>query len=55
MECLVIRKDKTVAYINKLHIYTPYKLTPRPEITNPKQKKLDEITEKEIISFYLCF
>ena len=46
MDCLVRRKDKTVAYINKIHNYNP-KGTPRPK---PKKKK--EITERELYQFF---
>ena len=51
MECLVRRKDKTVAYINKMHNYNP-KGTPRPK-PKPKKNK-EEITERELYQlFYL--
>lgn len=32
MECLVVRDDKTLAYIHKIHNYNP-KGTPRPKFT----------------------
>ena len=35
MDCLVRRKDNTIAYINKMHNYNP-KGTPRPKPKQPK-------------------
>ena len=46
MECLVRRKDNTVAYIHKMHNYNP-KGTPRPP---PKPKKnIDKMTDNELL------
>ncbi len=46
MECLVRRKDNTIAYIHKMHNYNP-KGTPRP-LPKPK-KNIDKMTDDELL------
>ena len=46
MDCLVRRKDNTVAYINKLHNYNP-KGTPRPSYKT--KKNIDKMTDNELL------
>ena len=45
MSCLLIRDDKTIAYINKMHNYNPIRIdTPLPR---KKHKNLEIITKLE--------
>lgn len=57
MECLVKRKDNTIAYINKIHNYKPKKVdTPRPkkEKNLKKDKKIIH-EEKDLIEILRLF
>lgn len=49
MDCLVRRKDNTIAYVNKMHNYNP-KGTPRPTVKKNKEINIykEVLTEKEI-------
>lgn len=47
MDCLVRRKDNTIAYVNKMHNYNPSKSTPRPK--PPQKKNIDHMTGKELL------
>ena len=58
MECLVKRKDNTIAYVNKIHNYKPKKVdTPRPkkEKNLKKDKKIihEELDLIEILRLFL--
>ena len=47
MDCLVKRKDNTIAYVNKMHNYKPKKVdTPRPK-KNKNLKKDKKISQEE--------
>tara|TARA_Y100000591_G_C21766121_1_gene662893 strand:- start:731 stop:889 length:159 start_codon:yes stop_codon:yes gene_type:complete len=52
MECLVRRKDNTIAYINKMHNYNP-KGTPRPTVKKNVKKNFSEKELIEILKLYL--
>ena len=57
MECLVKRKDNTIAYVNKIHNYKPKKVdTPRPkkEKNLKKDKKIIH-EEKDLIKILRLF
>jgi len=53
MDCLVRRKDNTIAYINKMHNYNP-KGTPRPTVKKKNIYK-DVLTEKEIFEIFKLY
>lgn len=56
MDCLVRRKDNTIAYINKMHNYNP-KGTPRPTPKKNKEIKKDKeiLTEQEIFEIFKLY
>lgn len=57
MECLVKRKDNTIAYVNKIHNYKPKKVdTPRPKKDkNLKKDKKIIHEEKDLIEILRLF
>ena len=48
MECLVRRKDNTIAYIHKMHNYNP-KGTPRPPPKLKPKKNIDNMSDDELL------
>tara|TARA_B100001093_G_C26784891_1_gene996218 strand:+ start:667 stop:840 length:174 start_codon:yes stop_codon:yes gene_type:complete len=56
MDCLVRRKDNTIAYINKMHNYNPNG-TPRPTPKKNKEIKKDKeiLTEQEIFEIFKLY
>ena len=57
MECLVKRKDNTIAYVHRIHNYKPKKVdTPRPKKDkNLKKDKKIIHEEKDLIEILRLF